>query len=827
MKKLLLGLCMQLAIFPAWAQGFRPSAYPLITDDPYFSIWSFSDSLNASPTRHWTGVEQSLQGMIRIDGIAYNFMGQPMPSYSTVLDLSGNQGMWRYTFNKPSGSWSQLSYNDDSWKLTKGAFSSDSDAPNHWESHDIWVRRKFDLSGSLPKNLQVLLHHDDNVEVYINGVLAVKTQGWNDRARMYPILPEAMQALKAGTNVLAIHCENTEGGAYLDAGLVNEWPASVHLPLAQQDNVAITATQTLYTFQAGGVRLKVRFTDPRLPKNLYVYSRPAAYLTLEAEAIDGKHHKVQLLVNAAGNLAVNSAFQSIQWKRWSTSDLNVMQVGTVSQHVLGTSGDNVRIDWGYLYLAAGKSPHTQTAMVSSDAAIRAFEASGTLPALDDVNMPRPANNEPITLNALYKLGEVGAMSKSVHLILAYDDKSSIEFFHQPLKAYWKLKWPTAKDMIESAAHDYSSMIQSCDAFDRHVAETTQKAGGAEYAKLCELAYRQAMAACKLAAGPSKVPMLFTKENFSNGDISTVDVIYPTAPVMLLYNPILMEGLMNPVFYYAEHEGWDKPYSPHDLGTYPIANGRKVEEAMPIEESGNMLILAAALARAEGTAAYAGKHWNVLSKWAEFLLKNGMDPENQLTTDDFAGRSAHNANLSVKAIVALACYGKLAEKLGHKQLGRQYMDSARLMAAKWTHLAWENGHYKLTFDRPGTWSQKYNLIWDKVLDLHVFPDSVAKQELAYYLTKQNRYGLPLDSRATYSKSDWICWTAALASSKTTFMQFIHPLYLYVTQTPSRVPMSDWFQTTTAKQVGFQARSVVGGYFMQALNRSWNPKPAASR
>jgi hypothetical protein len=166
-------------------------------------------------------------------------------------------------------------------------------------------------------------------------------------------------------------------------------------------------------------------------------------------------------------------------------------------------------------------------------------------------------------------------------------------------------------------------------------------------------------------------------------------------------------------------------------------------------------------------------------------------------------------------VSIACYAQLAETLGYTEVADKYRTIAASMVPKWIEMAGAGDHYALTFNDKSTWSQKYNLVWDKVLNLNLFPQKVYDTEISYYLTKQNKYGIPLDSRKSYTKNDWILWTATFAPNQNEFQALIHPVYKHAIETESRVPLNDFYDSNTGIRDNFKARSVVGGFYMKML------------
>jgi hypothetical protein len=650
----------------------RPPATPLVAHDPYFSVWSMADRLNADGIRHWTGKPNSLTAFVRVDGRTYRVMGRD---------------------------------------------------------------------------------------------------------------PQRMQAM-------------------------------------EQTRLEVLPTRTIYEFVAAGVKVGLTFLAPALPDDLEVLSRPLTYIAWSAASTDGSEHAVAVYFEAAADLAVNTNDQPVVWSRFRVDGQPLLRVGSREQPILAKRGDDLRIDWGYLYLAADKPEGVSEAIVPRDQARSAFESGGRLPDSDDF-AEGPRRGPGLGLAFAIDMGKVAAQPVSRYLMLAYDDLYSIEYFHRRERPWWRRKGAEAADLIRHARRDHASLAERSRRFDDELMSDLRRAGGEEYARLGALAYRQTLAAHKLVADADGTPLYFSKENFSNGCIGTVDVTYPSSPFMLLFNPLLLKAQLQPVLDYARMDRWPWPFAPHDLGTYPQANGqvygggeRTEQNQMPVEESGNMLIMTAALARIEGNAAFAERHWPVLTRWAEYLRDKGLDPENQLSTDDFAGHLAHNANLSIKAILALGSYSVLCEMAGRKQDAAAYRKMAQGFASKWIEMAADGDHYKLAFDKPGTWSQKYNLVWDRLLGLNLFPQDVARKEIAFYLTKQNQYGLPLDNRRTYTKLDWIYWTATLGDAAE-FRKLTVPAYRFAHESPTRVPLTDWYDTTSGKQQGFQARPVVGGVFIKLL------------
>jgi hypothetical protein len=771
LNNILSGLAVTLLLFSCSgntgriANTLRAPAYPLVSIDPNTSAWSASDHLYDSPVQHWTGKEFPLIGVLKVDGEAYRFLGAEDGEFSWVLSA------------------------DDPWtgKMTKTVAV---EAPKDGEQ------------------LYMVYGGNTNTEFYFNDV-RVARMGRRAYRDLFTALPKAAVESLQAENTLKVNIADAEGDLQPQFGiLLHRKPEQIFTKTAVQEYADVQPTRTIYGFTCGPVSLELTFMAPLLLDNLELVSRPVNYISYNIKANDGKKHDVKIYFEASPLWAVDYPSQKTASETFEEGGLVYLKSGTLSQNILGKKGDDRRIDWGYFYLVSEKEG-TETA-VGSGTSLRSAFLDGS-----SISSVGKAGNDGDGRMAVVR--DLGTASKaSGKVMIGYDDIFSIQYFEENLRPYWnKDGGKTIKDAFQAANAEYKALVKKCAAFDNKMMKDALASGGQEYAELCALAYRQAIHAHKLVEAPNGDLLWLSKENNSNGSIGTVDVTYPSAPLFLLYNPKLAEGLMNHIYFFSESGRWTKPFPSHDVGTYPLANGQTYGGDMPVEEGGNMLTLTAAVCHYENDFEYARKHWETLTTWTEYLMQFGLDPEDQLCTDDFAGRFAHNVNLSVKAILGIASYGYMAGKLGYADVAEKYTKAAKDMAAEWVKMADDGDHYRLTFDRPGTWSQKYNLVWDKLLGLNIFPEDVVCKELAYYPSVSNVYGLPLDNRETYTKTDWILWTATMSEDKDQFESFVKPVRKFMDETVDRVPMSDWVYTDKPNRRGFKARSVVGGYFIKML------------
>lgn len=553
---------------------------------------------------------------------------------------------------------------------------------------------------------------------------------------------------------------------------------------AKQLSVDFTAFSTTYEFLCGKAKLTVCFFTPLLCTDIELLSKPISYMEV---SIDGAQSAV-VNISVAEDLCLNFRQQMPVIIEKVPCKHETIRMGSKEQPILENSGDDLRIDYGYFYLSVNSG----------------------------------------TVDSTYKdrISFVTATSKNIApnnkavFVFGYDDLYSFKYFGKNCRSVWNSDGHSLSQEIDKAFEDYTSILERCRDFEEKMHNDAVKCANEDYAELLAASYRQVISAHKAVLTPDGKLLWISKENSSNGCAATVDITYPTAPIFMLYNIELLKASLIPIFDYSLSNDWNFDFAPHDIGQFPLANGQEYgklehEDHMPVEECGNMLILSSAVVMIEKNMDFIKPYMSLLKKWANYLVDSGYDLDNQLCTDDFAGHLSHNCNLSLKSICALGAFSRICDMFGFADEAEKYINTARGFAADWCEKSLNGDHHMLAFDKPDSFSLKYNLVWDKIFNLNLFDDAVREREIRYYMRKCNKYGIPLDSRENYTKADWLVWSAALSDDVEDFNKIIHCLWLAYNETEDRVPMTDWYVTTDARCKGFRNRSVLGGFWIYLL------------
>lgn len=824
---------------PYKKSSLRLPSVPLLTNDPFFSIWSNYDNLNDGPTRHWCEQEKAIDGILRVDGTSYRFMGQQRKNLLNPIagmTVDGDAWSGRVSYTTRTGiDWTTPGFDDSSWAVEEAAWGTPNEYPNvkhPWTGNnkDIYVRRTVTLtSDDLAKDLWVMFSHDDVFELYINGTRIVSTGETWRQGEEYQLTPAQKRILKAGDNVIAAHCHNTTGGSYIDFGLYeNVMKNTETVKKAVQNSVDVMATSSYYNFTCGPVTLDLVFTAPMLIDDLDLISTPINYVSYQVTSTDGAKHDVQFYLATSAQLTVNEMSQPTVSETVTENGIRYLKAGSEQQNVLGRSGDLISIDWGYLYIPAINGEISVASAIDTEAT---FAADGKLPS-SAPSAIRSSNRSNMPVLAF--CNDLGNITQACSfMLIGYDEVYDMQYMKKNYKAYYARNGKTIFEAFEELRDSYDDIMARCRTLDKTIYDDGLAAGNVQYAEMLAGNYRLVMAAHKLFQDDKGQPLYFSKENKSNGCVNTVDLTYPESPLYLTYNPTLQKGMILSILDYALSDARKgKNCAAHDLGQYPLANGQVYGDTMPLEESANIIILVNAIGRVTGEWDWTAPYRSTLKTWAEFCRTEGQNPGNQLCTDDFKGPSEQNTNLSVKAIMAVAAYAEILENTGgSKREIDKYRNAAKNMALLWEADARDGDHYRMEFHKPGSWSQKYNLVWDRLWGYNIFPPEVLDREIKFYLNHQDRFGLPLDSRDKMTKSDWILWTAAMAPDTETFLKFSDLHYKYINETSSRIPLSDFYWADSGVSCNFSARSVLGGLWMKVFRdkagavpapEAWHPK-----
>ena len=571
----------------------------------------------------------------------------------------------------------------------------------------------------------------------------------------------------------------------------------------EQKEVKITPFVSEYLFANEKFTLTFRTWSPFLFDDFHIMATPVSYLECDVKALDGKEHRITVEFKGYDELCLGKRKKQITKYTVNIKGRKAVKMGLTNQKPLNDSGDTYAADWGYVCLCGEK--------VSAAA------------------------------DGIFASAEKTADEAAFSFILAYDDVYSINYFGQKLKGLWTEKFTDIEEAIAFAIDNRDSLLSRIRAQEETILKDSERFGEA-YQSILSAAARQVMAGHKLVRNNEGQLLYLSKECHSNGCINTVDVSYPAMPMYLLYCPELIKAMVVGIFHFASMPLWKQEFAPHDIGRYPLACGQVYALAlnhhliphkysykiiyklpprglympdfqMPVEECGNMIMLCYNYYYVTKDSSLLKENFALLEKWAAYLKKAGVVLSRELCTDDFAGHSVKNVNLAIKGIMGLACFGRICDVLGkdnpYTALSKEYAD--KLVSECATAESW----LPFSIGKNDTWSLKYNLVWDKLFGFGLFSEELYQGESDKYKAELNEYGVPLDYRKEFTKTDWMLWAACLDKDTENVRLFSERIVKYLADTKDRNCFSDWIETKKPKQSGFDHRTVQAGLWMPVL------------
>ncbi|KAF8914019.1 DUF1793-domain-containing protein [Gymnopilus junonius] len=590
-----------------------------------------------------------------------------------------------------------------------------------------------------------------------------------------------------------------------------------------QKGSTFTSTQSIFVLSAGPVDVTVTFLSPVEPTDFVKQSIPFAYMAVSAVSNDGASHSVQIYSDISAEWVSGDNSLTADWNTTVSSDVITHQIQLQNQVPFTEINDHTQYGSAFYSLSNGANTTFET---GADVAVRAqFINNGKLANSQDTHFRAISNNWPVFAFSR-DLGSITSTTSPVVFSVGHIRDPVVQYIiantqMQPRSLYFWSQFSSPISVISSFLSDYENALSRADIFDSQVACDATKIS-ADYASVVALSIRQVLGATEITLSKysngtynTDDVIVFMKEISSDGNVNTVDVIFPAWPALLYTNPTLGKYLLEGLFRYQATGQYPNKWSVHDLGSnYPNATGHNDgnDEPMPVEESGNMVIMALSYAQKTGDISQLQQYQALLDQWTQFLITDSLIPANQISTDDFAGALANQTNLAIKGIVGIKAMSQVAQLVGNPSQSANYSSIANKYVSEWQTLSASSSgkHLTLAYGNSSSWGLSYNLLADKLLKLNLFPTSVYQMQTAWYKTVAEPFGVPLDTRHTYTKSDWEIWTSGIMTDTTVRDLFISSVKKWASDGLSSAPFGDWYETTDGQPEGFRARPVVGGH-----------------
>ncbi|EJD08023.1 DUF1793-domain-containing protein [Fomitiporia mediterranea MF3/22] len=599
-----------------------------------------------------------------------------------------------------------------------------------------------------------------------------------------------------------------------------------------QKEFTFTPTRSSYLYQTGPVNVNITFLSPIEPTDLARQSLPFSYMYITVQPNDGGSHSVQIYSDVSGEFIGGNSGVQANWTFNESSDFVYLQMNPSSP--LPFQELNKRPQDGTLYYCMKKANGVSWQIANSPDMRGSFNNGSvtTLPKTSDGSFH--AIGQPFfdTMAIAVDLGTISSVSDPVVYTLGVVRDPVVQYANRNVQiekrsSYYWSNFSNIRDaamQIEDVLNHFDDAMTAATTLDNKILRDAGQVS-TNYADILSLSTRQVMGALEytlLKDASSSFNMSDVKAflndmgGIGSGGVSAVDVLYAAMPAYLYLNPDILGYLLGPLMEYQESTQYTNPYAAQDLGTaFPNATGNPSGHNQRIEQSANMIIMSLAHVQASGDGRLINQHYDLLKKWADYLVNNTVNPGDQTASLSDAINANNQTNVILKGIVGIGAMAKISGYTGHTADQTNFNAVAQQYAQQWTSIAAGSAQISISFGSSNS-GLIYNLYADKLLQLNLFPNSVYVAQTEFYRSQlsQWQYGIPMDASNTSSvtRSDWMMFAAASTSDISVRDAMHSQIHGYISAfLPQHLPFPILFSPRDGTQIGGENSPTIGATF----------------